>query len=73
MIDEYTQRRQFLRAEQDYLNPPDEDEPITVWINARIPVFHDPCKSIEEEIEEQIKDGTLGIRDLEDIEVTGVE
>jgi hypothetical protein len=61
----------YHRAEQDYLNPPDPDESYSVLISAWIPVFHNPVgsTSLEEDIKEQIENGSITIHDLDDIEV----
>lgn len=63
--------RGWARAEAEYLNPPDYDEPYSVLVSAWIPVFHDPCgnNTLEQDIKEQIKAGCITIMDLDDIEV----
>ena len=61
------------RAEAEWLQPPDEPEPISVRISAWVSVFADIGKSPEECIREQIHDRTITIEDLCEIEVDEID
>jgi len=63
----------WARAEAEWLQPPDEPEPLSVRISAWVSVFADVGKSPEECIKEQIHDGTITIRDLDAIEVDEID
>ena len=63
----------WARAEAEWLQPPDEPEPISVRISAWVSVFADIGKSPEECIREQIHDRTITIEDLCEIEVDEID
>ena len=63
----------WARAEAEWLQPPDEPEPISVRISAWVSVFADIGKSPEECIREQIHDRTITIEDLCEIEVDAID
>jgi len=63
----------FLRAEAEWLQPPDQEPPISVRISAWVSVFADVGKSANECVQEQIRDGTIGIEDLDSIEVDEID
>jgi len=63
----------WARAEAEWLQPPDEPEPITVRISAWVSVFADVGKSAIECVQEQIRDGAITIEDLDAIEVDEID
>ncbi|GEM_PF-1984446 len=63
----------WARAEAEWLQPPDQDDPISVRISAWVSVFADVGKSAIECVQEQICDGTITIRDLDAIEVDEID
>jgi len=63
----------WARAEEEWLQPPDEPEPLSVRISAWVSVFADVGKSPEECIKEQIHDRTITIEDLDAIEVDEID
>ena len=63
----------WARAEAEWLQPPDEPEPISVRISAWVSVFADIGKSPEECIREQIHDRTITFEDLCEIEVDEID
>ena len=63
----------FLRAEAEWLQPPDQEEPLMVRISAWVSVFADIDKSAIECVQDQIRDGTIEIEDLDSIEVDEID
>ena len=63
----------WARAEAEWLQPPDQDDPISVRISAWVSVFADIGKSPEECVQEQIRDGTITIGDLDALEVDEID
>ena len=63
----------WQRAHEEWLQPPDEPEPITIRISAWVSVFADIDKSAIECVQEQIRDGTITIEDLDAIEVDEID
>ena len=63
----------FLRCEAEWLQPPEQDEPLQVRISAWVSVYAEPGMSAEECVKAQIKSGDITIRDLDTIEVDEVE
>ena len=63
----------WARAEAEWLQPPDQDDPISVRISAWISVFADVGKSAIECVQEHISDGTITIGDLDAIEVDEID
>lgn len=63
----------WARAEAEWLQPPDQDDPISVRISAWVSVFAEVGKSPEECVREQIRDRTITIGDLCEIEVDEID
>jgi len=63
----------WQRAHEEWLQPPDQEDPLMVRISAWVSVFADIDKSAIECVQEQIRDGTITIEDLDAIEVDEID